>query len=109
MVNLVRHHEDALAPEGELDADRWLVGGEGVPQLKVFCSLTEDHDGDLAVVHGAHVHQAVVLSGGEEVRGFDAFHGGPRSDTRGRHRRGDVQLSVPAADRQNLGRYSEMS
>ena len=31
LVNLVRHHEDALAPEGELDADRGLVGGEGVP------------------------------------------------------------------------------
>ena len=34
----------------------------------------------LAVVHGAHVHQAVVPSRGEEVRGFDALHGGPRSE-----------------------------
>ena len=45
MVNLVRHHEDALAPEGELDADRGLVGGEGIPQLEALSgALLEDSD-----------------------------------------------------------------
>ena len=64
----------------------------------------------LAIVHGADIHQVVVPSRGEEVRGLHAVHGGPGSypGGGGRHGRGYVQLTVHAADCQNLERFSRV-
>ena len=56
MVDLVRHDEDALAAEGELDADSGLVGGEGVAQLELPGALLSYHDGYLGNFENTFTH-----------------------------------------------------